>query len=72
MIGEMNHHVRNALQVIAYAAHSMPDQEAITRINNAAERIDWALREILGSGFDVPALDKPQKPRKDLPDERSA
>ena len=43
----MNHHVRNSLQVISFAA-SAPQQEALEAdIRNAVERIEWALREVL-------------------------
>lgn len=43
----MNHHVRNSLQVISFAA-SVPQQEALeSEIRNAVERIEWALREVL-------------------------
>ena len=43
----MNHHVRNSLQVISFAA-SVPQQEALeAEIRNAVERIEWALREVL-------------------------
>ncbi len=43
----MNHHVRNSLQVISFAA-SAPEQESLeAEIRNAVERIEWALREVL-------------------------
>jgi hypothetical protein len=43
----MNHHVRNSLQVISFAA-SVPRQEALeAEIQSAVERIEWALREVL-------------------------
>lgn len=43
----MNHHVRNSLQVISFAA-SVPQQEALEAdIRSAVERIEWALREVL-------------------------
>jgi|SRR5579872_5793255 hypothetical protein len=43
----MNHHVRNSLQVISFAA-SAPQQEALEAdLRNAVERIEWALREVL-------------------------
>lgn len=43
----MNHHVRNSLQVISFAA-SVPQQEALEAdVRNAVERIEWALREVL-------------------------
>jgi hypothetical protein len=43
----MNHHVRNSLQVISFAA-SVPQQQEITReVQEAVGRIEWALREVL-------------------------
>lgn len=53
----MNHHVRNSLQVISFAA-SPPQQEALeNEVRNAVERIEWALREVLpGQRQDVENL----------------
>jgi hypothetical protein len=53
----MNHHVRNSLQVISFAA-SVPQQEALEAdIRNAMDRIEWALREVLpGQRQDVENL----------------
>jgi hypothetical protein len=48
VIEQMNHHIRNALQVIV--ARASLDHEAnpeLQQINEAVARIDWALREIL-------------------------
>jgi len=48
VIEQMNHHIRNALQVIV--ARASLDHEAkpeLQQINDAVARIDWALREIL-------------------------
>ena len=47
-IAEMNHHIRNALQVIAYhnVRHPSSDQ-AMEHVGEAVERIEWALREVL-------------------------
>jgi hypothetical protein len=42
----MNHHVRNSLQVISFAA-SNPNQEPTHEVRAAMERIEWALREVL-------------------------
>lgn len=43
----MNHHVRNSLQVISFAA-SIPQQEELGKnLRDAVERIEWALREVL-------------------------
>ncbi|MFB3915482.1 MAG: hypothetical protein ACE14M_02055 [Terriglobales bacterium] len=44
---EMNHHVRNALQVIIYATANIKDPEMAGRTREAIERIEWALREVL-------------------------
>ena len=47
VIAELNHHVRNALEVICLSAYITHDEEAIRRITEGVNRIDWALREIL-------------------------
>ena len=47
MVGEMNHHMRNALEIIQLSAHQTHDPEAIARIREASNRIQWALKEIL-------------------------
>ena len=43
----MNHHVRNSLQVIAYASSSEHRAQHVEKVRYAIERIDWALREVL-------------------------
>jgi hypothetical protein len=63
----MNHHVRNSLQVIAFAT-SAPQQEELTvDVRDAVDRIEWALREVLPgqrkddeTGFSF-ALMKPER-----------
>ena len=57
VIRMMNHHVRNSLQVISFAAW-VPQQEEVTRkVRDAVERIEWALREVLpGQREDVSDL----------------
>ncbi len=47
MVSELNHHIRNALELIQLSAHFTEDAAAIATINDAAKRIDWALKEIL-------------------------
>lgn len=47
VIADMNHHVRNDLQVIQYSAYMTKDKEHIQRIEHSLGRIDWALREVL-------------------------
>jgi hypothetical protein len=43
----MNHHIRNALQVIRHAGYIQPEGQQVAEVENAIDRIDWALREIL-------------------------
>lgn len=51
-IAKLNHHIRNALQVIAF--HNVPELErgevAIQQINAAVIRIESVLREVLPAG----------------------
>jgi signal transduction histidine kinase len=50
-IAEMNHHIRNALQVIRglsiFPCDPSYRDEQIQLINDSVERIEWALREVL-------------------------
>ena len=48
-VAEVNHHVRNALTAISLSVYAKndPQLEKITR--ESIQRIDWALREVLGS-----------------------
>ena len=49
VIGQMNHHVRNALEVLSYTAMRQEDDKTRTMMRESVTRIDWALREILPS-----------------------
>ena len=46
MVSEMNHHVRNALQVIVYYCSKMEEQSR-AETQRAIERIQWSLQTIL-------------------------
>ena len=46
-IAEMNHHVRNALQVISLSAYSYADQQQLEAVRESVNRIQWALKEVL-------------------------
>jgi len=49
-IAELNHHIRNALQVIKFwGAQQRPSLDAmqLQLINDSVDRIEWALREVL-------------------------
>jgi hypothetical protein len=47
IIDEMNHHIRNALQVISFNAHPESNEFELVEMRRAMNRIQWALREIL-------------------------
>jgi len=49
-VGLMNHHVRNALQVIRDAHYLQNKENVAAMIEDAVTRIDWALREVLPGG----------------------
>ena len=48
-VAELNHHIRNALQVIKFwgGTQSNVDALQLQLINESVERIEWAMREIL-------------------------
>ena len=49
-IAELNHHIRNSLQVIKFLGgqkRSGLDAVQLQLINDSADRIEWALREVL-------------------------
>ncbi len=46
-IAEMNHHIRNALQIITYATFSQKQEDSFELIRTSVERIEWSLREVL-------------------------
>jgi len=52
-IAEMNHHIRNALQVITYAT-AADSEESVEMIRSSVERIEWALREVLPGHVTTP------------------
>lgn len=68
VIEQMNHHIRNALQVIvARASLDQSTRPELEQIDEAVARIDWALREILpqtGGDGRAPA---PESPKSDSP-----
>jgi len=63
-IVELNHHIRNALQVIAY--HNVPERTelAIQQVNAEIVRIESVLREVsaaLGEHAEFPSARRPTK-----------
>ena len=59
----MNHHVRNALQVISTASDSV-ETEQPTMVQDAVRRIEWALREVLPGERALTDNSEPPNPRK--------
>jgi signal transduction histidine kinase len=47
MVADLNHHIRNALQVISFYAADREDKREVAVMREAVERIEWSLREIL-------------------------
>lgn len=63
----MNHHVRNALQVIS-AISCGPDGTQPAKVQDAVRRIEWALREVLPGEIeltDAAAPPNPATPKKE-------
>jgi 4-amino-4-deoxy-L-arabinose transferase-like glycosyltransferase len=57
VIRMMNHHVRNSLQVISFAASGQQQEELGKQVQDAMQRIEWALREVLpGQREDISEL----------------
>jgi hypothetical protein len=46
-IRQMNHEIRNALDLIQLSAYTTQHKQAIAMITNAVDRIQWTLREIV-------------------------
>jgi len=46
-ISEMNHHIRNALQVISLYSYQEHDQKTVQDLGRAVNRIEWAVSEVL-------------------------
>lgn len=66
-ISEMNHHIRNSLQVITYASAAGKSSESVEMIRRSVERIEWALREVLPGHVQAPANPpQPDAPEKEV------
>ncbi len=64
VIGEMNHIVRNELEIIEYSAYATNNREHIERIRTCIGHIDWALREVRTGR--KPVRSDPMPPRETL------
>jgi uncharacterized membrane protein len=68
----MNHHVRNALQVISYSTYVQAHSQQISDIRDAINKIDWALREILPAEGARESKPAPQEPVNEHSGDQSA
>ncbi len=53
---DVNHHVRNALTTVLYSVHVKQDPELIQVTQDAVNRIDWTLREVLWETDQQPSM----------------
>jgi hypothetical protein len=53
-ISEMNHHIRNALQVISLYSYREQDEKTLEMLRRAVTRIEWALNEVLPGELAAP------------------
>jgi hypothetical protein len=60
-VAQMNHHVRNQLEIIEFSAWTTHNKAHIARMHEAVAHIDWALREVLGKRY-IDAVPPPAKP----------
>lgn len=61
-VAEMNHHIRNALQVMVFYRHQISDPEAGNLLQKSIERIEWTLEEVLPRGWDIKSAMAQPKP----------
>jgi len=52
-IADMNHHVRNALQVVTFYGAQSENPETAKLIGESVQRIEWTLREVLPRGWEI-------------------
>ena len=70
VISDMNHHVRNALQVISYWGVHETSREQLGYIRESVERIEWALSDVLPRG--VPHRGIPARPAPRIERQRAS
>lgn len=70
VIAEMNHHIRNALQVIQFSTRNQKDDDEVRAMREAVQRITWALREVLPQMLNAedesPVADAKQPPKVEI------
>jgi hypothetical protein len=70
VIAEMNHHIRNALQVIQFSARNQKNDDEVKAMREAVQRITWALREVLpqmlNAEDELPVSDVKERPKLEV------
>jgi hypothetical protein len=66
-VADVNHHVRNALAVVAFYGTRGGDAASAQVVSEAVKRIEWTLREVLPKGWDVQPLTPPSLAGKRQP-----
>lgn len=68
-LAEMNHHVRNALQVVSFYRYQITDPEASRLLQDSIKRIEWTLEEVLPRGWNIEGmpLDRKVPPENSTP-----
>jgi hypothetical protein len=67
VIADMNHHIRNALQVLSYGTATHGKKTETEMMRESISRIEWALREVLPGYLPetyVPHESAPQQPSR--------
>lgn len=62
-VGEINHHIRNALQMIALCNHDKTNAHVYEVLHDAVERIEWTLQEYLPANATPPRLGGDLRPK---------
>jgi hypothetical protein len=66
-VAEMNHHVRNALQVVSFYRHQISDPEAGRLLQESIRRIEWTLEEVLPRGWNINGVSLSSRPESAEP-----
>jgi hypothetical protein len=61
-LADMNHHVRNALQVVSFYRHQISDPEAGRLLQESIRRIEWTLEEVLPRGWNINSMPMDSRP----------
>lgn len=69
IIADMNHHIRNALQVLSYGTATHGGKQETQMMRDSISRIEWALREVL-PGY-LPETHVPQEAPPQSPSRRA-